>query len=161
MEKDLSAFRPTRIWKRMPSDRRLKAAEFFWTDEQSTDQQVEAVTALAAHMKFRTKSVIALPLDADFSMMRSNAGIESLAHLADGRLLAIEEGPDGEADGISHAWLIGPDGESGRLGYRRANNFRPTDAASLPNGDVLVLERRYTTVGGVAARLKLVPAAAI
>jgi hypothetical protein len=103
----------------------------------------------------------ALRLDADFSMMPANAGIESLAHLADGRLLAIEEGPDGETDGISHAWLIGPDGESASLGYQRANNFRPTDAASLPSGDVLVLERRYTTVGGVAARLKLAPAAAI
>ena len=63
MEKDLSAFRPTRIWKRMSAERRLQAAEVFWSDEQSTEQQVEAVGALATHMKFRTKSVIALPLD--------------------------------------------------------------------------------------------------
>jgi hypothetical protein len=63
MEKDLSAFRPTRIWKRMSADRRVQAAEVFWADEQSTEQQVEAVAALATHMKFRTKSVIALPLD--------------------------------------------------------------------------------------------------
>ena len=63
MEKDLSAFRPTRIWKRMSADRRVRAAEVFWADEQSTEQQVEAVAALATHMKFRTKSVIALPLD--------------------------------------------------------------------------------------------------
>ncbi len=75
MEKDLSAFRPTRIWKRMPSDRRLKAAEFFWTDEQSTDQQVEAVTALAAHMKFRTKSVIALPLERKAKYLAGFPGI--------------------------------------------------------------------------------------
>ena len=63
MEKDLSAFRPTRIWKRLPADRRVKAAEVFWSDEQSTEQQVEAVAALANHMKFRTKSVVSLPLD--------------------------------------------------------------------------------------------------
>ena len=61
MEKDLSAFRPTRIWKRMSPESRLKAAEVFWADDQSTEQQVEAVAALANHMKFRTKSVIGLP----------------------------------------------------------------------------------------------------
>jgi hypothetical protein len=63
MEKDLSAFRPTRIWKKMTPERRLKAAEIFWADDQSAEQQVEAVAALANHMKFRTKSVIGLPLD--------------------------------------------------------------------------------------------------
>jgi len=60
---DLSEFRPSRLWKKMSADRRLTAAELFWTDEESTEQQVEAVAALAAHMKFRTKSVIALPLE--------------------------------------------------------------------------------------------------
>ena len=47
MEKDLSAFRPTRIWKRLTAERRLAAAEVFWADEQSTEQQVEAVAARA------------------------------------------------------------------------------------------------------------------
>ena len=44
-------------------DRRLAAAELFWDDDQSTDQQVEAIAAIAAHMKFRTKSVLALSPD--------------------------------------------------------------------------------------------------
>lgn len=60
MEQDFSGFRPSRIWKRMPAERRLEAAELFWADEQSTDQQIEAVGAIAAHMKFRTKSVLSL-----------------------------------------------------------------------------------------------------
>jgi hypothetical protein len=63
MDQDFSEFRPSRIWKRMPSELRQKAAEVFWTDEQSTDQQIEAVGAIAGAMKFRPKSVIALPLD--------------------------------------------------------------------------------------------------
>ena len=63
MDEDLSEFRPTRIWKRMSAERRLEAATVFWTDDQSTDQQIEAVAAIASHMKFRPKSVIALPLD--------------------------------------------------------------------------------------------------
>ena len=44
----------------MPAERRLDAAELFWADDQSTDQQIEAVAAIATHMKFRTKSVLGL-----------------------------------------------------------------------------------------------------
>ena len=47
----------------MPAEKRRDAVELFWSDEQSTDQQIEAVSALAAHMKFRPKSVVSLPLD--------------------------------------------------------------------------------------------------
>ncbi|HVZ22376.1 MAG TPA: hypothetical protein VG871_14990 [Vicinamibacterales bacterium] len=61
MDRDFSNFRPSRIWRRMPLDRRVEAAELFWNDEQSADQQMEAVSAIASHMKFRAKSVLALP----------------------------------------------------------------------------------------------------
>jgi hypothetical protein len=60
MVKDYSGFRPSKLWKRMPLERRLAAAELFWADEQSAEQQIEAVAAIAAHMKFRTKSVVGL-----------------------------------------------------------------------------------------------------
>lgn len=60
---DFSDFRPSRLWKKMSAERRQAAAEVFWADEQSTEQQIEAVGALAGHMKFRPKSVISLPLD--------------------------------------------------------------------------------------------------
>ena len=60
---DLSEFRPSRLWRKLSPERRMTAAELFWADEQSTEQQIEAVTALAAHMKFRAKSVIALPIE--------------------------------------------------------------------------------------------------
>jgi len=63
MAQDYSEFRPSRLWRRLPAERRMSAAELFWMDEESTDQQVEAVAAIAAHMKFRTKSVVALPPD--------------------------------------------------------------------------------------------------
>jgi hypothetical protein len=63
MDRDLSGFRPSRIWKKMPADRRLAAAELFWADKDSAEQQVEAVAAIAAHMKFRTKSVLSLARD--------------------------------------------------------------------------------------------------
>jgi hypothetical protein len=60
MEQDFSDFRPTRVWKRLSPERRLAVAEPFWNDEQSTEQQAEAIAAIAVHMKFRTKSVLAL-----------------------------------------------------------------------------------------------------
>lgn len=63
MDQDFSEFRPSRIWKRMPAELRQQAAQVFWTDDQSADQQIEAVGAIAGAMKFRPKSVIALPLE--------------------------------------------------------------------------------------------------
>src|SRR5262245_11239435 len=63
MDQDFSDFRPTRVWKRLSAERRLAVAEPFWDDDQSGEQQAEAIAAIALHMKFRTKSVLALPLD--------------------------------------------------------------------------------------------------
>ena len=60
MDRDLSNYRPSRIWRRMPMERRLDAADLFWNDEQSADQQLEAVASIATHMKFRPKSVLTL-----------------------------------------------------------------------------------------------------
>ena len=63
MDRDLSQFRPSRLWRRLPLDRRIEAAGLFWSDEHSTEQQVEAVSAIAAHMKFRPRSVVGLDAD--------------------------------------------------------------------------------------------------
>jgi hypothetical protein len=63
MIQDISVFRPSRLWKQMPPERRVAAAELFWADEESTEQQIEAIAAIAAHMKFRTKSVLGLTDD--------------------------------------------------------------------------------------------------
>jgi hypothetical protein len=63
MTQDLTGFRPSRLWRRMPLERRTTAAELFWTDEQSAEQQMEAVGAIASHMKFRPRSVMGLPIE--------------------------------------------------------------------------------------------------
>jgi hypothetical protein len=62
-QRDFSDYQPTKVWKRLSVERRQAVAESFWNDDQSTEQQVEAIAAIAARMKFRTKSVLALPLD--------------------------------------------------------------------------------------------------
>lgn len=60
MTQDYSGFRPSKLWKRLPAERRIAAAELFWADEQSAEQQIEAIAAIAAHMKFRTKTLFNL-----------------------------------------------------------------------------------------------------
>src|SRR6185436_10808006 len=63
MDRDLSSFRPSKLWRRMPLERRIDAAGLFWDDEHSADQQMEAVAAIATHMKFRPRSVVTLAPD--------------------------------------------------------------------------------------------------
>ena len=60
MDRDLSQFRPSRLWRRLPLEQRIDAAGLFWDDEHSADQQMEAVNAIATQMKFRPRSVIGL-----------------------------------------------------------------------------------------------------
>src|SRR5262245_39214014 len=77
MIEDLMGFRPSKLWKRMTAERRMEAAELFWADEESADQQLEAIAAIASHMKFRPKSVVSLPLD------RKVKYLTTLPHISD------------------------------------------------------------------------------
>ncbi|MBK8176851.1 MAG: esterase-like activity of phytase family protein [Rhodospirillales bacterium] len=87
-----------------------------------------------------------------------NAGIEALTRLADGRLLALTEGY--RIDGGTVGWLSQtPDGWSA-LTWRSGGGFEPTGAATLPDGDVLVLERRTLPPGARLRVLKRVDVAA-
>ncbi len=88
-----------------------------------------------------------------------NGGLESLALLADGRLLAITERM-GE-NGRIQAWTGGPGAWVPRF-YRPTPGFAPTDATGLPDGGALVLERRFSFLeGGFNCRLVHVPRAAL
>ena len=86
----------------------------------------------------------------------SNGGLEGLTLLPDGRLLILTE-EFANADGSFKGWLI-EEGKSAELSYVPANGFRVTDCAALPTGDVLVLERRYTLIAILSARITLVKA---
>ena len=101
------------------------------------------------------------PVPAPKAIQRApaNGGVEALTTLPDGRLLMLAQGLKRD-DGARAGWLVG-DGRTEALGYRTAPNFLPTDAATLPNGDVLVLSRHYSVIGGARARLERVPAEAI
>ena len=83
----------------------------------------------------------------------ANGGLESLAVLPDGRLFTIAETftpPDRPE--LRHAWL-GQPGAWMPLYWQPTPGFHPTDAAILPDGSALVLERRFSLLGGFGARL--------
>ncbi|WP_431303348.1 esterase-like activity of phytase family protein [Sediminicoccus sp. BL-A-41-H5] len=93
-----------------------------------------------------------------------NGGLEGLAILADGRLLALAESLPGAAGPESRAAWFGTL-NGGRVTWRRtsyipAAGMDPTDAAGLPDGGALVLERRFSIFGGFTGRLAHLPAAA-
>lgn len=99
---------------------------------------------------------VELPLPPGVAGLPLNGGLETLTRLHDGRLLAIAEGPDnGVAERL--AWIGGPlltaPGDWSGFTYRAAPGFRPTSATVLPDGDVLVLERFFSLLGGVKGRI--------
>jgi hypothetical protein len=89
-----------------------------------------------------------------------NSGSEAMLRLPDGRFLIISEGKEG-AEGTTEAVLFQGDpaeGAKGRtVGYRAPEGYRITDAASLPDGRMLFLHRRFALTEGISAKLTLAP----
>ena len=80
-----------------------------------------------------------------------NGGVEALTALADGRLLAVAENMV-RGEGWA-AWIL--DGASAvKLTIAADEGFQPTGAATLPGGDVLLMERRFSLAAGFATRLR-------
>jgi hypothetical protein len=93
-----------------------------------------------------------------------NSGPEAMARLADGRFIVIGEAKRG--DGAAEAFLFprdptAPGATPIRFYYRPPKGFAATDAATLPDGSVLVLNRYYSLLGGVKAALSVIDPAEI
>lgn len=100
-----------------------------------------------------------LPAPPGLDQAPENGGLEALARLRDGRLFALtEEMPAGP--GYYRGW-IGRSGTYRPIDFPVVPPYKNTDAAQLPNGDVLVLQRRYSLLGGLGARLCEVPAGSL
>ena len=98
---------------------------------------------------------VAIP--ATLARAPSNGGIEGLAQLADGRLLLLTE-DFRNSDGSVRGWLR-ENAHWAELSYVPADRFHVTDCAALPNGDLLVLERRFAFLAILSARVTIVPGA--
>ena len=91
----------------------------------------------------------------------SNSGSEAMLRLADGRFLIFSEGQERD-DGTTEVLLFSgdpaePGTEARVLGYRAPQGYKSTDAAMLPDGRMLVLNRRVSVTHGVSAKLVLLP----
>lgn len=116
-----------------------------------------ASQADAMNGTINTKRPLALPLPMDvvdaMNALPSNNGIEALTTLQGNVLFAIAEGGFASDGRTLKGWLIGPGGIR-TLDYRTEDDFRPTDMAALPNGDILVVERRFNLLQGLSTRLR-------
>nr|WP_272214028.1 esterase-like activity of phytase family protein [Marinicella sp. W31]MDC2875678.1 esterase-like activity of phytase family protein [Marinicella sp. W31] len=91
--------------------------------------------------------------------LRRNGSFEGLAVAPDGRMVVIAEksvDPDGN---LFAAIIDGPD--RGIFKVVKRESYDVTDAAFLPDGDLLVLERRFSLLSGVAMRIRRLAGSAI
>lgn len=94
----------------------------------------------------------------DLRRAPSNKGLEALAILGPEQYLLItEDHRNGDMDAIG--WILSHARDPERstaaeLSFAVSGLFHPTDAVALPDGDVLVLERRYVLLKGGSMRLR-------
>lgn len=86
-------------------------------------------------------------------------GISALTVLNDGQLMALSEG-DFNRTGDVRGW-VQRDGRWSEVGWLPVGDYRPSDMATLPSGNLLLLTRRYSTYDGYSARLSIIDASEI
>ena len=89
--------------------------------------------------------------------LRRNAGVETLvasppSSPLQGGLVAIAESSRDEAGNLLAAIVDGP--LKGEFTVVRHDPYDATDGAFLPNGDLLLLERRFSFIGGMGMRIR-------
>lgn len=87
----------------------------------------------------------------------NNSGAEGIVRLKDRRFLVFSEGAmrkDGTSEVLEFSGDPAVAGTAARsLGYRAPPGYRLTDAAVLPDGRLLLLNRRFSIFEGVSAKL--------
>ena len=78
--------RPSQLWKQLSADRKLVVAEAFWRDENATAEQAELLATIAQRIKFRTKSVIAMPVE---KKARQLVSLPAVSETVAARLLVV------------------------------------------------------------------------
>lgn len=105
-----------------------------------------------------------VPVPAAFRKLPHNKGPEGMVVVPKGQALqgalivVSERGLD--ASGNLLGFLIGGP-KPGQFGIRLSNNYDVSDAALLPGGDLLILERKFSWAEGVGIRIRRMPLRAI
>lgn len=101
-----------------------------------------------------------LPIPPELGDLPRNRGLEALVFVPVGRrlggtLIALSEGGLTEA-GDLRAFLIGGP-TPGSFAVKRNGEYGISDAAMLPGGDLLILERSFSWASGIAIRVRRLP----
>ena len=133
--------RPSQLWKQLTPERKLEAATAFWTDENAAMEQAEAVATIAQRIKFRTKSVVTMPLDKKARQLAALAGVSEMVAA---RLLVAYHldrqrpmmGSFLDALGIAHENGLIADEEMAPPSPERLHEAAKAIAATYPPDDV-------------------------
>ncbi|WP_434733213.1 esterase-like activity of phytase family protein [Rhizobium sp. YTUHZ044] len=104
-----------------------------------------------------SRAIATLPILIPRTMLSDNRGIETIAvapassPLKGGMVIVSERGLDSEGNRMA-AILSGP--LKGVFSIKRDGSFDVTDGAFLPDGDLLLLERRFNMAEGIGMRLR-------
>jgi hypothetical protein len=102
-------------------------------------------------LRFETRSSAAPRAMREWS---NNAGPEAMVRLEDGRFLLFAEGEGGDSEAVLFSGDPALAGTKAlRLRYRPPRGYRVTDAAVLPDGRLVLLNRAVGLFAGFTARL--------
>jgi hypothetical protein len=76
--------RPSQLWKQLSADRKEMAADAFWREEDAIAEQAEAMALIAQRIKFRLKSVQAMPIE---KRTRQLVSLPAVSEIVAARLL--------------------------------------------------------------------------
>ena len=133
--------RPSQLWKQLSPERKLQAADAFWSDENAALEQAEAIAAIAQRIKFRAKSVVALPRD---KKARHLVALGTVSELVAARLLVAYHlahqrpmmGSFLDAMGIKHDQGLIEEEEVAAQSPERLREAAATLASQYPAEDV-------------------------
>jgi len=77
---------PSQLWKQLSAERKLEAADAFWRDENAVSEQGELLATIALRIKFRRKSVIAMPVE---KKARHLVSLPTVSEAVAARLLVV------------------------------------------------------------------------
>lgn len=111
-----------------------------------------------------SRAIATLPILIPRKMLSDNRGIETItvapasSPLQGGVVIVTERSLDSDGNRMA-AILSGP--LKGRFSVERDGSFDVTDGAFLPNGDLLLLERRFNMAEGIGMRIRRIKGADI
>jgi hypothetical protein len=133
--------RPSQLWKQMSPEQKQQAAEAFWSDDNAGMEQAEAIGYIAQRIKFRPKSVYALPVEKKARHLLAMPGVSEIIaarllvvyHLAQQRPMM---GSFLDALGIAHEEGLIADEDMPPPSEEKLRHAATAIAATYPADDV-------------------------